>query len=286
MSASSKDQTASADDIAAYYDKNTGKFLALGGSGEVAAIHRAIWAPGVTNKAAAFNYLNQLVAEAIIPCLKPDTEQTAVLDLGCGVGGTSTWLARALGVHVTGVTISPEQQQLASKRALALGLEQQCRFLRGDFANMPGLAAVDVAFAIESFVHADSAESFFEMAEQHIRPGGRLIICDDFLAPDINHPGASYWIGRFKRGWHLNNLTTPTQVISAAQQAGFRLARTEDLSAYTRSFPPVLLAMLSQLTRVPVPWPYWHNLAGGTALQICLKRGWTRYQVLVWDKET
>jgi cyclopropane fatty-acyl-phospholipid synthase-like methyltransferase len=286
MSASSKDQTASADDIAAYYDKNTGKFLALGGSGEVAAIHRAIWAPGVTTKAAAFNYLNQLVAEAIIPCLKPDTEQTAVLDLGCGVGGTSTWLARALGVHVTGVTISSEQQQLASERALALGLEQQCRFLRGDFANMPDLAPVDVAFAIESFVHARCAESFFVMADRHIRPGGRLIICDDFLASDVCDTRASYWVNRFRRGWHLNNLVTSSQAVSAARQSGFRLIRSEDLSAYTRSFHPFLLATLSQLTRVPMAWPYWHNLAGGTALQICLKRGWTRYQVLVWDKET
>jgi len=37
--------------IAQYYDDNTARFLSLGGSGDVAAIHRAIWAPGVTTQA-------------------------------------------------------------------------------------------------------------------------------------------------------------------------------------------------------------------------------------------
>ncbi|MDO8910051.1 MAG: class I SAM-dependent methyltransferase [Pseudohongiella sp.] len=286
MSVSSKDQAVNAGDIAAYYDKNTGKFLALGGSGEVAAIHRAIWAPGVTNKAEAFNYLNQLVAEAIIPCISREPEPTTVLDLGCGVGGTSTWLAKALAVHITGVTISSGQQQLAHKRALASGLDQQCRFLQGDFADMPDIAPVDVAFAIESFVHARNAGSFFAMAARQLKPGGRLIICDDFLASATDHSAASFWVNRFKRGWHLNNLVTALEADAAAGQAGFRLTDTNDLSAYTRPFHPLLLTTLSQLTRVPVPWSYWHNLAGGTALQICLKRGWTRYQVMVWDKET
>jgi hypothetical protein len=35
---------------------------------------------------------------------------------------------------------------------------------------------------------------------------------------------------------------------------------------------------------VPLPWAYWHNLAGGTALQHCVKNGWTRYLALVFEK--
>lgn len=302
--ASAKEYRASTDDIASYYDKNTRHFLALGGSGDVAAIHRAIWAPGVTDKNAAFNFLNQVVADAILAvCNKqPGPEQpgqeppgkqqpgqtqaghTRVLDLGCGVGGTSTWLARTLGVDVTGVTISQEQQRQANQRALQLNLQDQCRFMQGDFAAMPEIAPVDAAFAIESFVHARDAASFFNMAANLIKPGGRLIICDDFLAPGKHQPAADFWVKRFRRGWHLNNLVTAAEADSSAQAFGFRQAESSDLSAFTRPFHPLLLGAVSQLTRLPLPWAYWHNLAGGTALQICLKRGWTRYQVLVWDK--
>ena len=276
---------ASADDIAAYYDKNTRHFLTLGGSGDVAAIHRAIWAPGVKTRSEAFNYLNQQIARALIPALKDKPADSRVLDLGCGVGGTSTWLAQALGVDVTGVTISLQQQQQAARRAAALGLSAQCRFIQADFARMPALDPADGAFAIESFVHASDAESFFRMAARCLRPGGRLIICDDFLADAPQSPAAAGWIDRFRRGWHLNNLITGGQAETAAQTAGFTLIEQQDLSAYTRSFRAPVLHLLSQLTRLPLPWAYWHNLAGGTALQICLQRGWTRYRVLVWEKQ-
>lgn len=278
----------SADAIADYYNNNTRLFLGLGGSGDIAAIHRAIWAPGVTDKAQAFNFLNVCVANALQPCLPlTDGSQPQLLDLGCGVGGTSTWLAQALNASVTGVTISLEQQKLATERARRMGLDSQVRFVQGDFAAMPALDTSDGAFAIESFVHASNAADFFAMAARFVKPGGRLVICDDFLSPQINareKPAADAWISRFQRGWHLNNLITADQAVSAAAQQGFDLLETRDLSAYTRSFHPLMLFIVSQVTRLPLSWSYWNNLAGGTALQICLRQSWTQYRVLVWQR--
>jgi hypothetical protein len=42
------------DDVARYYDANTRRFLRLGGGGQMAAIHRPIWAPGVQTAGQAF----------------------------------------------------------------------------------------------------------------------------------------------------------------------------------------------------------------------------------------
>jgi hypothetical protein len=125
------------------------------------------------------------------------------------------------------------------------------------------------------------------MAARCVKPGGRLVICDDFLSPQINareKARADAWIRRFQRGWHLNNLVTADQAVAAASQQGFDLLESHDLSAHTRSFHPMLLLLVSQLTRIPLPWSYWNNLAGGTALQICLRRSWTQYRVLVWQR--
>lgn len=288
MSELNKAAENSAAAIADYYNNNTRLFLGLGGSGDVAAIHRAIWAPGVTNKAEAFNYLNVCVANALQPCLQlTEGSQAQLLDLGCGVGGTSTWLAQALDANVTGITISSEQQKLATERAARLGLDNQVRFLQGDFAAMPDLESSDAAYAIESFVHASDAGDFFSMAARLVKPGGRLVICDDFLSPQINareKADADAWIRRFQRGWHLNNLVTADQAVAAASEQGFDVLESHDLSAHTRSFHPLLLLLVSQVTRLPLPWSYWNNLGGGTALQICLRQSWTQYRVLVWQR--
>lgn len=288
MSELNKAAENSAAAIADYYNNNTRLFLGLGGSGDVAAIHRAIWAPGVTNKAEAFNYLNVCVANALQPCLQlTEGSQAQLLDLGCGVGGTSTWLAQALDANVTGITISSEQQKLATERAARIGLDNQVRFLQGDFAAMPDLESSDAAYAIESFVHASDAGDFFSMAARLVKPGGRLVICDDFLSPQINareKADADAWIRRFQRGWHLNNLVTADQAVAAASEQGFDVLESHDLSAHTRSFHPLLLLLVSQVTRLPLPWSYWNNLGGGTALQICLRQSWTQYRVLVWQR--
>ena len=269
--------------IAQYYDSNTARFLSLGGSGDVAAIHRAIWAPGVTTQAQAFGFLNQLVANALQPALPEETGAARVLDLGCGVGGTATLVAQTLDVHVTGVTLSPAQVQLAQQRAEALGLASRVNFALGSFSAMPELPASHGAYAIESFVHADDAAGFFTMAAKHLLPGARLVLCDDFLNPP-HTAEAKACVARFRRGWHLNTLLSEEDTCALAQSAGFRLVEVQDLSAHLRGFHPLLLWAVSTLTRVPLPWAYWHNLAGGTALQRCVKNGWTRYLALIWER--
>jgi SAM-dependent methyltransferase len=270
--------------IARYYDSNTRRFLKLGGSGEVAAIHRAIWAPGVQSRAEAFDFLNQLVANVLRPALPANVAQAHLLDLGCGVGGTATAVAQALGTQVTGVTLSQAQVALARQRAAVMGLQTQVHFALGSFAAMPALPPSHGAWAIESFVHADDAAGFFHMAAQRLTPGARLVLCDDVLNPP-HDAEAQRWVARFTRGWHLNSLLSEDEIRALAANAGFRLVQVQDLSAHLRGFHPVVLWAMRVLTRVPLPWAYWDNLAGGTALQWCVKKGWTRYLALVWERE-
>jgi len=283
---------AAAAQVADYYNANTGRFLALGGSGDAAAIHRAIWAPGVDNRSEAFLYLNRLVADAVRPLLQT-ADDAHLLDLGCGVGGTSTWLANELGAKVTGITLSTTQRDLAEARARSLGLDSLTRFLAADFTDRGSLALLPVAqaaYAIEAFAHVSDPRRFFAMAAERVAPGGRLIICDDFLvsfaaAEDAGARRARYWQQRVSDGWHLHSLLPEQDVISLAAEAGFRLLEKQDHSAHVRSLPPALLTLASQFARLALPGAYWQNLSGGTALQLCLRNGWTRYLSLIWERE-
>jgi ubiquinone/menaquinone biosynthesis C-methylase UbiE len=293
-----------AQQVASYYDRNTLRFLRFGGSGETAAIHRQIWAPGVETAQQAFEYLNQLVSEAVQPCLHqraPASEDVPVnlqasprlhasarlLDLGCGVGGTATWLAERLGLSVVGVTNSTIGQSQAIERARRLGLEERCRFVLADFMALPALGLFQAAYAIESFVHAQKAARFFEQVNRQLMPGGRLVLCDDFLAATMEQPGESArrWLERFQNDWRINTLVTLEAAGELARNSGFRLVEAVDLSAYLRSFHPLVLRAVSWLTRLPARSAYWQNLSGGTALQVCVSHGWTRYLALTFEKE-
>ena len=95
-----------------YNDRNPAAFLRLGGSRETSVIHRRIWAPGIATQEDAFLYLNRLVSGAIIPILKVAGDQPRVLDLGCEVGGTSTWIAGELNVKL--VDMDPSTARIRS----------------------------------------------------------------------------------------------------------------------------------------------------------------------------
>lgn len=275
-----------ADPVAAYYDANTRRFLRFGGSGATAAIHRRIWAPGVQSAADAFAYLNWWVARAVQPSFSLHAP-SRLLDLGCGVGGTATWLAEHLGVQVTGVTNSAVQRDFAAQRARRLGVEDRCRFALADFMALPPLGPFNAAYAIESFVHAPDAPRFFNQANQQLVLGGRLVICDDFLAGSNGtlDGEAAPWLARFRSDWQINTLLTLEAVQQMAARLGFRLVEAADLSAYLRSFHPLLLRAVAWLTQLPLRSAYWQNLSGGAALQICTLRGWTRYLALIFEKE-
>ncbi|MDP2141178.1 MAG: methyltransferase domain-containing protein [Gammaproteobacteria bacterium] len=235
------------------------------------------------NRTQAFLYLNQFIADALRPMLGNEPSAIHLLDLGCGVGGTATWLAQTLGIRITGVTLSIEQVQLAKARAQQLGLSAQVNFVLGDFSTPLHLPPAHAACAIESFVHAENAKTFFEMVARHIQPGGRLIICDDFLNPPHNSR-ALWWIKRFTQGWHINNLLTTHSAIALAEASGFRLVEKRDLSPWVQSFNPLLLWLVTTMTYIPLRWAYWKNLTGGAALQVCVKREWTTYQAITLEK--
>ncbi len=275
-----------ADPVAAYYNRNTRLFLCLGGSGEnTAAIHRQVWAPGVRTRHESFETVNRLVMTALKPV---QTAQPRLLDLGCGIGGSSTWAASHLNAAVVGVTLSGAQEQQAGQRAAAMGLGQQCRFVQADFCALPELGLFDGAWAIESFSHAAAPGRFFEHAARSLRAGGRLVVVDDFMTPSAaglpaGAPGR-VWMDTLRAGWKLANLGTLAAAQSAAAAAGLSWVTGQNLSPYLRYIPGWLASAAAGLFRLPFPSLFWHSLRGSNALQICGRQGWTEYHLLVWEK--
>jgi len=267
--------------VRGYYERHTRTFVAFGQGGAQGALHRAVWGPGVRTRAEAFRHIDDRIA-ALARGLLREGSPLRVVDLGCGVGGTLCYLAARLPIDATGLTLSPSQASLASRRALEEGVSDRVTFLAADFGDPPAaLQEVDLACAIESFVHTPDARAFFARWAPRIRPGGLLVVCDDFLRPHAGGDEAAAAVEQFRRGWHVNTLVTGAELRALAAREGFEHAGTEDLSPYLELDRPrdrVAAALAAGVGRLPWRIARFDPWVGGCALQRCLRRGWIGYE--------
>ena len=101
---------------------------------------------------------------------------TTVLDVGCGIGGSSRILARNYGFAVTGVTISPNQV----KRARELSPpDLPVRFQVDDAMSLsfPD-ASFDVVWSVEAGPHMPDKAVFANELMRVLKPGGVLVVAD------------------------------------------------------------------------------------------------------------
>jgi cyclopropane fatty-acyl-phospholipid synthase-like methyltransferase len=249
-------------------------------------MHRAVWAPGVTTREEAFHHVDDRIGELIRPYL--DTNRAPhVVDLGCGVGSSLCYLAERLPIRGTGITLSPVQVRIAGARIRDAGLGDRVTCIEGDYAAPPSsLAAADLAYAIESFVHSPDPEAMLASCARLIRPGGLLAVCDDFKRP-VEDRAAAGAIDRFCRGWHVNTLLTRDEFTAAAAQAGFEPHSAIDLSPYLEIRRPrdrAIAALGALVDWCPPAARRFDALIGGSALQECLERGWIGYDLFVFRR--
>lgn len=110
-----------------------------------------------------------------------------VLDVGCGMGGSSIWLAKTKQCHVTGITLSPVQRYWAGTSATLKRVGKLTRFVAEDVekANFAD-ASLDVVWSIECTEHLFDKPSFFQQVGRWLRPGGRVAICVWFEGRDTS----------------------------------------------------------------------------------------------------
>src|SRR3954453_5346337 len=251
--------------VSDYYDANTWKFLLAGGE---RAIHRELWGPGVTSCGEAVHHVHAVVLDQL------GSGDRRVLDPGCGVGTAALYLAQRRPVEVVGVSISPMQIRLADRfAARGAPLQGRVRFAVADFTALPSdLTDFEVAFAIESFVHADPAAAFCARAARALRPGGALVVVDDVRAGDRDDPA----LDDVRAGWHAPSLLSVAEAEALATDAGLALVASHDLSSLQRLGRPrdrFIHAVLPLLRRARSHSVWAQSLVGGDALQHCRRTG-------------
>ena len=97
----------------------------------------------------------------------------AFLDVGCGPGWTSAFLAEA-GHPVTGVDIVPANVEVARERAARWELDAE--FVCADMDELDLDATFDAALLLDALHHSTRQPAVLAGVARHLRPGGWLLL--------------------------------------------------------------------------------------------------------------
>jgi cyclopropane-fatty-acyl-phospholipid synthase len=151
-----------------------------------------------------------------------------VLDVGCGWGSFPIHAARRHGVHVTGITLSPPQAELARRRVAEAGLADQVEIRVADYrelADEPFDAIASIGMV--EHVGANQIDRYAHELARSLRPGGRL----------LNHGIARVRHGEPEAGPFSERYVFPdaaplhlSRIVSALEGAGMPIDHVEGLA--------------------------------------------------------
>jgi cyclopropane fatty-acyl-phospholipid synthase-like methyltransferase len=178
--------------------------------------------PGTRSHQDELLHANQVLADAV--AIRPGEH---VLDAGCGIGGGGIWLASERGARVFGVTLSETQLRIAREAALRAGVVDRVEFRVEDYTrtSLPD-ESVDVVWAHESACYAPDRRALLEEVRRVLRPGGRIVVADGFLArpPRV---GEFWLLEAFERGLVLPPLGSVSELLGSLREFGFSIERAE-----------------------------------------------------------
>ncbi len=194
-------------------------------------LHHGYWLGygngGETPARAQIQLMEQLAQRAGIP------RRASVLDIGCGVGGSALWLADRFECHVTGMTISPVQAGMATRRAKARGLAGTAVFEVKD-ANrwQPEPASFDVVWIMESSEHFPDKKHFFERCAVALKPGGTLAVCAWLRRDGPMPPGEQTLVATIAEAMMSASLDSLGSYSQWMRDAGLTVTAADDITRH------------------------------------------------------
>jgi len=145
-----------------------------------------------------------------------------VLEIGCGWGGFAVEAVRRTGCRLTGITVSQEQFDWATRRVREEGLEDRIEILLTDYRHVEGQFSRIVSIEMLEAVGHPHLSVFFSILDRLLTPGGRAVL-QVITIPDQKYGAyraGSDWIRKhIFPGGHLPSL----RALVAAMTAKTRL---------------------------------------------------------------
>jgi tocopherol O-methyltransferase len=198
----------------------------------------------------------------------------SIVDVGCGIGGSSLYLAEKYSATVSGITLSPVQANRATARAQAAGLVKQADFKVADALDMPFAdASFDLVWTLESGEHMPDKTKFLQECYRVLKPGGTLLMAT-WCHRDINPPQSALTLqeqnllNKIYRVYHLPYVISLAEYAQIAENLAFQEIRTADWSDAVAPFwDDVITSALSFSVIPKILTAGWQTIQGAFALQ-------------------
>jgi len=235
-------------------------------------IHHGYWTEEtdkITKETAQIHLIELLLNRAGLPCTvetakrlglpaelhstttsasSPD-RKLRVLDVGCGVGGTTRYLAQQRGFEVTGITLSSEQVKIATQLtrdaggieievdAEKVGKGEQAKFNLGEgsvrFIQLDAEKmgdhfdhnSFDIVWISEALSHLPNKELFFRSSANLLKAGGKLVIADWLKKPDLTEDEFKADIEPIEVGMLLPPLDTMDGYLQKGRKNGLEVRK-------------------------------------------------------------
>ena len=191
------------------------------------SIHYGYWDEKVKSFPGSLLRMNEVMMEAAVI-----NSSDKVLDAGCGIGGSSIFLAEKIGCRAIGISLSERQIDKAKELAIKKNLENKVDFKVMNYcATDLADNSFDVVWGCESICYADDKQQFVKEAYRLLKPGGRLVVADGFVTDIKNNDDLT--IRKWLDGWQVNYLETSERFQKFMGEAGFNNIFSRDISEFT-----------------------------------------------------
>jgi len=207
--------------------------------------------------------------------------QTAsqILDVGCGIGGSSLYLAEKFGASTEGITLSPVQANRATQRAEAAGLGQRVSFQVADALAMPFPdESFDLVWSMESGEHMPDKQKFLQECYRVLKPGGKFLMatwCHRPTPPALT-PDEQQHLEKIYRVYCLPYVISLPDYAQIAQETGFTAIQTADWSEAVAPFWNIVIdSALTPAALIGLVQSGWTTIQAALSLGL-MSRGYER----------